>query len=109
MYLTINLIDATNSKQMLLAVCNLNIDTDEPEEIKKSYCEIIPMVHDDNFVGSAAEMLMQVTKLVLRQHPSAVLCSVNDNPMLADTNNTINVYMQKKGTAYVESNKKMAN
>lgn len=109
MYLTINLIDSTENKQSLLAVCNLSIDTKEPEAVKKSYREIIPMIHNNTFVGSAADMLMQSTELVLKRNPSAVLCSVNDNQMLADTDNVLNVYMQKKGTTYVESNPKMAN
>ena len=101
MYLTINFINDGPSPQVL-AVCNLNIDTDEPEAVKASYQELIPQVHTKDFKGSAANLLMAVTEKVLERHPSAVLVSVNDNRLLATQKNALNVNLQKKDTYHVE-------
>ena len=110
MILTINLIDITPNIPQRLAVCNLNINTDEPEAVTESFQKIIPLIHNEkNFRGSAADLLSESTGFILKWHPSARLISVNDNPSLADENNVLNVYMHQKGTTYVESSQQMAN
>ena len=46
MILTINLIDITPNIPQRLAVCNLNINTDEPEAVTESFQKIIPLIHN---------------------------------------------------------------
>ena len=102
MTLTINFVDNTETTPKLMAMCNLNIDTNEPDDIKNEYQQTIQKAYTEDFSGTAAELLAQVTEFVLSQHPESVLLSVNDNRKLADPTNTLNVNMRRKGTLNVE-------
>ena len=83
MTLTINFVDNTEATPKLMATCNLDVDTNEPDGIK-------------------AELLALATETVLSRHPESVLLSVNDDRRLADPANTLNVNMRRKGTLNVE-------
>ena len=98
MTLTINFVDNTESTPKLMATCNLNIDTNEPDIIKNEYQQAIQKIH----AGTAAELLAQATETVLSRHPESVLLSVNDDRRFADPANTLNVNMRRKGTCNVE-------
>lgn len=96
MILTINFINASNTATpSLMAVCNLTIDTDEPAAVKESYAKYIPIVQKE-FKGNAASLLQEVTQRVMKDHPSMVLLSVNDDRNLSDQTNSLNVNLQKK-------------
>lgn len=94
MILTINFIDMTYQK--ILAVCNLHINTMEPEEIRAAYRKYLQQVHTPDFTGSAADLMQEVTCLVMKEHPHMVLLSVNDNPNLAEEANALHVEMTSK-------------
>ena len=79
MVLTINFIDQTKC----LAFCNINIDTNEPDAILTSYQETIPKVHTPGYSGTAAQLLPEVTGIVMQEHPDMVVISVNDDRKLS--------------------------
>lgn len=79
MVLTINFIDQTKC----LAFCNINIDTNEPDAILTSYQETIPKVHTPGYSGTAAQLLQEVTGIVMQEHPDMVVVSVNDDRRLS--------------------------
>lgn len=98
MTLTINFVDNTEAAPKLMATCNLDVDTNEPDGIKAEYQQVIQEIHAE----TAAELLARATETVLSRHPEAVLLSVNDDRRLADPANTLNVNMRRKGTCNVE-------
>ena len=69
MVLTINFTDQTKC----LAFCNINIDTDEPDSILTAYQETIPKVHTPGYSGTAAQLLQEVTGIVMQEHPDMVV------------------------------------
>ena len=73
--LTINFIDKTEC----LAFCNINIDTDKPDAILTAYQETIPRVHTPGYSGTAAQLLQEVTGIVMQEHPDMVVVSLNDD------------------------------
>ena len=79
MVLTINFIDQTKC----LAFFNINIDTNEPDAILTSYQETIPKVHTPGYSGTAAQLLQEVTGIVMQEHPDMVVISVNDDRKLS--------------------------
>lgn len=79
MVLTINFIDQTKC----LAFCNINIDTNEPGAILTAYQETIPKVHTPGYPGTAAQLLQEVTGIVMQEHPDMVVISVNDDRKLS--------------------------
>ena len=79
MVLTITFIDQTKC----LAFCNINIDTNEPDAILTSYQETIPKVHTPGYSGTAAQLLQEVTGIVMQEHPDMVVISVNDDRKLS--------------------------
>lgn len=94
MILTIDFIDMTYQK--ILAVCNLHINTTEPEAIRAAYQKYLQQVHTPDFTGSAADLVQEVTGLVMKEHPRMVLLSANDNPNFADEANALHVEMTSK-------------
>jgi hypothetical protein len=98
MTLTINFVDNTEAAPKLMATCNLDVDTNEPDGIKAEYQQVIQEIHAE----TAAELLARATETVLSRHPESVLLSVNDDRRLADPANTLNVNMRRKGTLNVE-------
>ena len=96
--LTINFVDNTEAAPKLMATCNLDVDTNEPDGIKAEYQQVIQEIHAE----TAAELLARATETVLSRHPESVLLSVNDDRRLADPANTLNVNMRRKGTLNVE-------
>lgn len=101
MTLTINFVDNTEATPKLMATCNLDVDTNEPDGIngiKAEYQQVIQEIHAE----TAAELLARATETVLSRHPESVLLSVNDDRRLADPANTLNVNMRRKGTLNVE-------
>lgn len=88
MILTINFIDKTEC----LVFCNINIDTNEPDAILTAYQETIPKVHIPGYSGTAAQLLQEVTGIVMQEHPDMVVVSVNDDRKLsASPEHTLNV------------------
>lgn len=88
MTLTINFTDQTKC----LAFCNINIDTDEPDAILTAYQEAIPKVHTPGYTGTAAQLLQEVTGIVMQEHPGMVVVSANDDRKLsAPPEYTLNV------------------
>ena len=79
MILTINFTDKTEC----LAFCNINIDTNEPDAILTAYQETIPKVHTPGYSGTAAQLLQEVTGIVMQEHPDMVVVSVNDDRKLS--------------------------
>lgn len=79
MVLTINFTDKTEC----LAFCNINIDTNEPDAILTAYQETIPKVHTPGYSGTAAQLLQEVTGIVMQEHPDMVVISVNDDRRLS--------------------------
>lgn len=79
MVLTINFTDKTEC----LAFCNINIDTNEPDAILTAYQETIPKVHTPGYSGTAAQLLQEVTGIVMHEHPDMVVVSVNDDRRLS--------------------------
>lgn len=98
MTLTINFVDNTEATPKLMATCNLDVDTNEPDGIKAEYQQVIREIHAE----TAAELLARATETVLSRHPESVLLSVNDDRRFADPANTLNVNMRRKGTLNVE-------
>lgn len=94
MILTIDFIDMTYQK--ILAVCNLHIDAPEPEAIRTAYQKYLQQVHTPDFTGSAADLMQEVTGLVMKEHPHMTLLSANDNPNFADEANALHVEMTSK-------------
>lgn len=93
MILTINFIDKTEC----LAFCNINIDTDEPDAVLTAYQETIPKVHTPGYSGTAAQLLNEVTGIVMQEHPDMVVISVNDDRKLsAPPEYTLNVELVKR-------------
>lgn len=91
--LTINFIDKTEC----LAFCNINIDTDEPDAILTAYQETIPKVHTPGYSGTAAQLLQEVTGIVMQEHPDMVVVSVNDDRKLsALPEHTLNVELVER-------------
>lgn len=88
MILTINFTDKTEC----LAFCNINIDTNEPDAILTAYQETIPKVHTPGYSGTAAQLLQEVTGIVMQEHPDMVVVSVNDDRKLsASPEHTLNI------------------
>lgn len=95
MVLTINFTDQTKC----LAFCNINIDTDEPDSILTAYQETIPKVHTPGYPGTAAQLLQEVTGIVMQEHPDMVVISVNDDRKLsASPEYTLSVELVKRYT-----------
>lgn len=93
MVLTINFTDQTKC----LAFCNINIDTDEPDSILTAYQETIPKVHTPGHSGTAAQLLQEVTGIVMQEHPDMVVISVNDDRKLsAPPEHTLNVELVER-------------
>ena len=93
MILTINFTDKTEC----LAFCNINIDTNEPDAILTAYQETIPKVHTPGYSGTAAQLLQEVTGIVMQEHPDMVVVSVNDDRKLsASPEHTINIELVER-------------
>ena len=91
--LTINFTDKTEC----LAFCNINIDTNEPDAILTSYQETIPKVHTPGYSGTAAQLLQEVTGIVMQEHPDMVVVSVNDDRKLsASPEHTLNIELVER-------------
>ena len=93
MILTINFTDKTEC----LAFCNINIDTNEPDAILNAYQETIPKVHTPGYSGTAAQLLQEVTGIVMQEHPDMVVVSVNDDRKLsASPEHTLNIELVER-------------
>ena len=93
MILTINFTDKTEC----LAFCNINIDTNEPDAILTAYQETIPKVHTPGYSGTAAQLLQEVTGIVMQEHPDLVVVSVNDDRKLsASPEHTLNIELVER-------------
>lgn len=93
MILTINFTDKTEC----LAFCNINIDTNEPDAILTAYQETIPKVHTPGYSGTAAQLLQEVTGIVMHEHPDMVVVSVNDDRKLsASPEHTLNIELVER-------------
>lgn len=93
MVLTINFTDQTKC----LAFCNINIDTNEPDAILTAYQETIPKVHTPGYSGTAAQLLQEVTGIVMQEHPDMVVVSVNDDRKLsASPEHTLNIELVER-------------
>lgn len=93
MVLTINFTDQTKC----LAFCNINIDTNEPDAILTTYQETIPKVHTPGYSGTAAQLLQEVTGIVMQEHPDMVVVSVNDDRKLsASPEHTLNIELVER-------------
>ena len=93
MILTINFTDKTEC----LAFCNINIDTNEPDAILTAYQETIPKVHTPGYSGTAAQLLQEVTGIVMQGHPDMVVVSVNDDRKLsASPEHTLNIELVER-------------
>lgn len=93
MVLTINFTDKTEC----LAFCNINIDTNEPDAILTAYQETIPKVHTPGYSGTAAQLLQEVTGIVMQEHPDMVVVSVNDDRKLsASPEHTLNIELVER-------------
>lgn len=93
MILTINFTDTTEC----LAFCNINIDTNEPDAILTAYQETIPKVHTPGYSGTAAQLLQEVTGIVMQEHPDMVVVSVNDDRKLsASPEHTLNIELVER-------------
>lgn len=93
MILTINFTDKTEC----LAFCNINIDTNEPDAILTAYQETIPKVHTPGYPGTAAQLLQEVTGIVMQEHPDMVVISVNnDRKLSAPPEYTLNVELVER-------------
>lgn len=91
--LTINFTDKTEC----LAFCNINIDTNEPDAILTAYQETIPKVHTPGYSGTAAQLLQEVTGIVMQEHPDMVVVSVNDDRKLsASPEHTLNIELVER-------------
>lgn len=91
--LTINFTDKTEC----LAFCNINIDTNEPDAILTTYQETIPKVHTPGYSGTAAQLLQEVTGIVMQEHPDMVVVSVNDDRKLsASPEHTLNIELVER-------------
>lgn len=97
MILTINFVDATTPVYKLLATCNLNIDTSEPDKIRDAYQETIPKIHTPNYKGNGADLLADMTRVVKQQYPEMMLLSVNeDRSLSAPLDYTLNIEKKRK-------------
>lgn len=98
MILTINFMDATNPQMpKLMAMCNLIIDTDTPEAVCDAYAQTIPQVHTKDFQGTGAEMLAEVTSIVMQKCPGMILLGANgDRKQMASPEHTIYIKMLRK-------------
>ena len=93
MILTINFTNKTEC----LAFCNINIDTNEPDAILTAYQETIPKVHTPGYSGTAAQLLQEVTGIVMQEHPDMVVVSVNDDRKLsASPEHTLNIELVER-------------
>ena len=93
MILKINFTDKTEC----LAFCNINIDTNEPDAILTAYQETIPKVHTPGYSGTAAQLLQEVTGIVMQEHPDMVVVSVNDDRKLsASPEHTLNIELVER-------------
>ena len=93
MILTIIFTDKTEC----LAFCNINIDTNEPDAILTAYQETIPKVHTPGYSGTAAQLLQEVTGIVMQEHPDMVVVSVNDDRKLsASPEHTLNIELVER-------------
>lgn len=93
MILIINFTDKTEC----LAFCNINIDTNEPDAILTAYQETIPKVHTPGYSGTAAQLLQEVTGIVMQEHPDMVVVSVNDDRKLsASPEHTLNIELVER-------------
>ena len=91
MVLTINFTDQTK--------CLAFFDTDKPDAILTAYQETIPKVHTPGYPGTAAQLLQEVTGIVMQEHPDMVVVSVNDDRKLsAPPEHTLNVELVKRYT-----------
>ena len=80
-----------------LAFCNIIIDTNEPDAILTAYQETIPKVHTPGYSGTAAQLLQEVTGIVMQEHPDMVVVSVNDDRKLsASPEHTLNIELVER-------------
>ena len=93
----IYLCGAVSDQTKCLAFCNINIGTDEPDAILTAYQETIPKVHTPGYPGTAAQLLQEVTGIVMQEHPDMVVVSVNDDRKLsAPPEHTLNVELVER-------------
>lgn len=79
-----------------MGVCNLGIHALDEKAVVAAYQKCLTEVHKANFVGSAADLMMQVTERVRLMCPGMILLSVNDDPKLVSSEYVLNIEMQKK-------------
>lgn len=84
MILTVNMIE--NNK--LLAVCNLIIDSEHPEDVRKAYAEELIKVQCK---GTAADLMQKATERVMERCPDMVLIDVNDDRSKTNQKNAIHL------------------
>ena len=53
------------------------------DAILTAYQEAIPKVHTPGYPGTAAQLLEEVTGIVMQEHPDMVVVSVNDDRKLS--------------------------
>ena len=62
-----------------------------------AYQETIPKVHTPGYPGTAAQLLQEVTGIVMQEHPDMVVISVNDDRKLsAPPEHTLNVELVER-------------
>lgn len=88
MILTINII----GDNKLLALCNLTIDTEHPEDVRNAYIQELPKVE---LVGTAADLMQKVTESVMERCPDMVLLDVNDDRSKSNQKEAIHLQLTK--------------
>ena len=88
MILTINFI----GDNKLLAVCNLTIDTEHPEDVRNAYMEELPKVE---LTGTAADLMKKATEKVMERYPDMVLLDVNDDRARSNQKEAIHLHLTK--------------
>ena len=97
MTLSICFVNSSDKRNpILMGVCNLGIHALDEKAVVEAYQKCLPEVHKANFVGSAADLMMQVTEQVRQMCPGMILLSVNDDPKLVSSEYVLNIEMQKK-------------
>ncbi len=65
--------------------------------VVSAYQETIPKVHIPGYPGTAAQLLQEVTGIVMQEHPDMVVISVNDDRKLsAPPEHTLNVELVER-------------
>ena len=88
MILTINFI----GDNKLLAVCNLTIDTEHPEDVRNAYMEELPKVE---LTGTVADLMQKATEKVMERCPDMVLLDVNDDRSRSSQKEAIHLHLAK--------------